>query len=78
MQFDDLLITCVTGGSKGNINHSLNSHVYASRAPNTGVWESINGDGFGSYPDCFCVFSLCVHAGHLYAGSSGINGFSLF
>ena len=25
MQFDDLLITCVTGGSKGNINHSLNS-----------------------------------------------------
>ena len=78
VQFDDLLITCVTGGSKGNINHSLNSHVYASRAPNTGVWESINGDGFGSYPDCFCVFSLCVHDGHLYAGTAGINGFSLF
>ena len=78
VQFDDLLITCVTGGSKGNINHSLNSHVYASQAPSTGIWESINGNGFGSYPECFCVFSLCVHEGHLYAGTAGINGFSLF
>ena len=78
VQFDDLLITCVTGGSKGNINHSLNSHVYASKAPKTGVWQCINQDGFGAYPECFCVFSLCVHEGHLYAGTAGINGFSLY
>ena len=78
VQFDDLLITCVTGGSKGNINHSLNSHVYASQVPKTGVWQCINDDGFGSYPQCFCVFSLCAHGGHLYAGTAGINGFSLY
>lgn len=78
VQFDDLLITCVTGGAKGNINHSLNSSIYASHSPQTGEWVSINGDGFGSYPDCFCVFSLCVHQGHLYAGTAGLHGFALF
>ncbi len=78
IQFDDLLITCVTGGSKGNINHSLNSHIYASASPESGDWISINGDGFGCYPDCFCVFSLCVHQGCLYAGTGGINGFALY
>jgi len=78
VQFDDLLITCVTGGSKGNINASLNSHVYASQAPNTGAWECINNNGFGPYPKCFCVFSICAHEGHLYAGTAGIDGFSLY
>jgi hypothetical protein len=78
IQFDDLLITCVTGGAKGNINHSLNSHVYASLSPESGDWVSINGDGFGAYPECFCVFSLCEHQGHLYAGTAGLNGFALF
>ena len=78
IQFDDLLITCVTGGSKGNINHSLNSHVYASLTPESGEWVSINGDGFGSYPDCFCVFSLCTHEEYVYAGTGGINGFALY
>ena len=78
VQFDDLLITCVTGGAKGNINHSLNSHIYASSSPESGEWVCINGDGFGTYPDCFCVFSLCEHKGCLYAGTAGIHGFSLF
>lgn len=78
VQFDDLLITCVTGGSKGNINHSLNSHIFASQAPKTGVWKCINDDGFGVYPECFCVFSLCKHEGHLYAGTAGKNGFCLY
>jgi len=78
VQFDDLLVTCVTGGAKGNINHSLNSCIYASPSPTGGVWSSINGDGFGAYPDCFCVFSLCVHRNRLYASTAGINGFSLF
>ena len=78
VQFDNLLITCVTGGAKGNINHSLNSHVYASNSPQLGQWVSINGEGFGAYPDCFCVFSLCVHQGYLYAGTAGLNGFALF
>lgn len=78
VQFEDLLITAVTGGSKGNINHSLNSNIYASQSPESGSWISINGEGFGSYPECFCVFSLCVHQGHLYAGTAGLNGFALF
>ncbi len=78
VQFDDLLITCVTGGSKGNINHSLNTNVYASQSPETGVWVSINGAGFGSQPECFCVFSICAHQGHLYAGTAGLHGFALF
>lgn len=78
IQYDDLIITCVTGGSKGNINHSMNSNIYASESPASGEWVSINGDGFGSYPDCFCVFSLCAHQGNLYAGTAGMNGFALF
>lgn len=78
IQYDDLIVTCVTGGSKGNINHSMNSRVYASQSPETGVWTSINGDGFGSPPGCFCVFCLCEHQGHLYAGTAGLQGFALF
>lgn len=78
IQFDDLIVTCVTGGAKGNINHSMNSMVYASSSPETGSWVSINGDGFGAPPNCFCVFSLCEHKGNLYAGTAGLQGFSLF
>jgi hypothetical protein len=78
IQFDDLLVTCVTGGTKGNINHSLNTNIYASQSPETGAWVSINGVGFGSRPEYFCVFSLCAHHGHLYAGTAGLNGFALF
>lgn len=78
IQFDNLLITCGTGGSKGNINHSMNSIIYASESPESGRWASINGDGFGPPPEYFCVFSICKHNGSLYAGTAGINGFSLF
>jgi len=78
IQYEDMVVTCATGGSRGNINHSMNSSVYASVSPETGDWVSINGNGFGSPPECLCVFSLCEHRGSLYAGTAGLQGFALF
>lgn len=76
--FDDLLITCASGSSDGNINFSHNSCIYATTSPDAGDWHVINGNGFGSFPDCLTVFCVCVHEGELFAATAGLYGFEVF
>lgn len=78
LQYDDLLITTITGASKGNVNGAGITTIFATDDPTTGDWHSINGEGLGTFPEVVVVYELCIHQGILYAGTGGINGFQLW
>ena len=78
LQYDELLITTITGASNGNINGAGITIIFATDDPTTGNWFSINGTGLGTPPEVVVVYEICIHQGLLYAGTGGINGFQLW
>ena len=77
-QFEDLIITTITGGSKGRVNGAGISVIFATDDPVKNQWKSINEDGFDRFPEVVVVYELCTFNGHLYAATAGINGFQLW
>ncbi len=78
LQFDDLLVTTITGASKGRINGAGTTTIFATDDPASGEWHSINADGLGTFPEVVVVYELCIHDGFLYAGTGGSRGFQLW
>jgi len=77
-QFEELLITTITGGSKGKVNGAGISIIYATDDPSKNQWKSINGNGFEKYPEVIVVYELCTFNNYLYAATAGINGFQIW
>ncbi len=78
LQYEELLVTTITGASNGNVNGAGITTIFATDDPTTGEWFSINGEGLGTFPEVVVVYELCIHQGLLYAGTGGINGFQLW
>ena len=78
LQYEELLVTTITGASNGNVNGAGITTIFATDDPTSGQWHSINGKGLGTFPEVVVVYELCIHQGLLYAGTGGINGFQLW
>ena len=78
VQYEELLITTITGGAGGRVNAAGISVIFASSDPVRGKWYSINGNGFDHYPEVVVVYEICAFNGFLYAATAGINGFQVW
>jgi hypothetical protein len=76
--FKGKLYTAPTGATRGNVNASGVSLIYATDDPTTGNWRCVNEPGFGELPEVMTVFELAVAGDYLYAGTAGLRGFQIW
>lgn len=76
--FKGRLFTAPTGATKGNVNSSGVTFVYATDDPVSGEWQCVNAPGFGKLPEVATVYDLAPMGDHLYAGTGGLAGFQIW
>src|SRR5260221_2522086 len=75
--FKGRLFTAPAGATKGNVNASGVSLIYATDDPAKGEWVCVNEPGFGQFPEVFTVYELATLGDLLYAGTSGLYGLQI-
>ncbi len=76
--FKGKLFTAPAGATKGNVNVSGVSLIYATDDPATGNWVCVNDPGFDPFPYVFTVYEMAVLGDWLYAGTSGLHGLQIW